>query len=120
MEEPAECTSIFVEPMKWMEAGNFQAILIFIFRPIHLCICYISYMQCLIQALFFELDSSRWSYGRKASVHGLQSSLGLLQLGRYAVQLWSLDQSCFSTAQKPIGRVPFMRQLVSSINWIVG
>lgn len=23
-EEPADCTSIFVEPMKWMEAGDFK------------------------------------------------------------------------------------------------
>lgn len=34
MEEPPECTSIFVEPMMWMEAGGFLIITLVSFRQI--------------------------------------------------------------------------------------
>ena len=48
----------------------------------------------------FEIAITRRFCGGETSVHGLQSALGFLQLGRHAMQLWNVDQSCVSTSQK--------------------
>ncbi|KAJ6402183.1 hypothetical protein OIU84_014301 [Salix udensis] len=47
-----------------------------------------------------DANSTRRFCGGETSVHGLQSALGFLQLGRHAMQLWNVDQSCVSTSQK--------------------
>ncbi|KAG6778861.1 hypothetical protein D5086_008177 [Populus alba] len=94
-QEPPECSSIFVEPMKWMLTGKFtqQISVLFLF-------CINVYVPFKNANSDLEIASTRRFCGGETSVHGLQSALRFLQLGRHAMQLWNLDQSCVSTSQK--------------------
>ncbi|KAJ6367854.1 hypothetical protein OIU77_021733 [Salix suchowensis] len=94
-QEPPECSSIFVEPMKWMQTGKYmlQISVLFLF-------CNNVYVPFKNASSDFEIASTRRFCGGETSVHGLQSALGFLQLGRHAMQLWNVDQSCVSTSQK--------------------
>lgn len=81
--QPVDCTSLFVEPMKWMQAGTCTF-------PSYIFCCHRIIPHANSIWILFEFISTRRSCGGETSLYGLQCSFGLLQLGRYAVQLWSL------------------------------
>lgn len=89
--EPTECSSIFVEPMKWMQAGQHLNPIPKSYSNFKTLYVRSSKTSWLTFGLWtISMSSTRRSCGGEASMHGVQSSIGFLQLGGYAVQLWSL------------------------------
>lgn len=94
-----DCSSLYVEPLKWMTPGKFISCSNLLRSHIYWC------GSWHITSLFIICccswwSSRRWCFGGEAVVHPLRGTPRVLQLVRDSVQLWQLDHPCLPNFQE--------------------